>query len=419
MKKLVYASVLGGILALLPSVSSALAVWDAVQATGPLNVRQTPSISGAFITEKPTGSKGVITGGPIVADGYTWWLILWEDDVGGFSADINLAFYPPVPTIFADRLGLGWHENQWPNTSSNFTSTTSRVGTHSIATTTTAVWARLYIQTNGISTSGYNSLRFSVRSQSSAGQILYVALYNTGGAAIQYLEVFDYVSGGSLSPNTWYDVRIPLADLAATNQTIGGFVVESAQPTTFYVDDVALDAVSGSTYWNPSPPPQYNQAGAIVYGQEVGWGWQHSGWSNVTTDLASPMTYAGPNAIKVTTGAQWGRLQLTAQSGFAFNTASYNTLIFALNIGKYEGEVLYVGLIGSNGSVIQYASLGTFTGSGTLDAYQWQPVSIPLSALGVSGANIFGVEIQSSNPSTFNVDEIVFLNTSGGSCNVQ
>ncbi|MDO8572142.1 MAG: hypothetical protein Q7S11_00030 [bacterium] len=142
-------------------------------------------------------------------------------------------------------------------------------------------------------------------------------------------------------------------------------------------------------------------------------------WQEISFATSSPNAYAGNTGIEVTTLGQWGRIQLLAESNFKFTTTGYESLSFAINIGAYEGEELYVGLIGSNGDVIAYKMVSPYTGSKTLDAYQWQPVYVPLSDLGVSSTDVYGVEIQSSTPATFYVDEIQFLNTNGGSCNAE
>jgi hypothetical protein len=33
----------------------------------------------------PSGSTGVVTGGPVSADGYIWWQIRWSDGTTGWS----------------------------------------------------------------------------------------------------------------------------------------------------------------------------------------------------------------------------------------------------------------------------------------------------------------------------------------------
>lgn len=410
---------IGALLALFSSISSALSVWDAVNAANPLNARSSPSLSGAIITEIQSSTKGTVVTGPFVADGYTWWYVFWKNGTWGYSAETsNLQYFPPEALVYGDELGLGWRENGWSNVTSSFTSSTRRYGNYGIATNTSDAYGRLYLRTNGIYTGGYNSVRFSVMTPSSNGKLLWVGIYNTSGTVIKNLALWDYVSGGNLSSNTWYDVRIPLSDLLAANQTIGGFVVESGTPSTFYVDDVGLDTVSGSTFWTPWSPT-VSQAPSDIFSDNLSSGWVHSSWPSTAVNFMSPSAYRGERGIEVSTLDLYGRLHLFTDASHKFYApGSADTLSFAVNIGKYEGENLYVGVIGTEGTVVHNIPVAPYTGSGTLDAYQWQPVSIPLTALWAGTMDIYGIAIESANPSTFLIDEIRF-ETSGGMCNVQ
>jgi hypothetical protein len=493
------------------SLAYSLTVCDAVSAGYNINVRSDHTTSATLLATMGSGSIGSIQTGPATADGYIWWYVTWLSGQSGWSAEkttsgseVYLNFVPPSPLVYTDSIGIGWCLNPWPNTSVTALSAPSRVGSYSVKTVTTAPWARLYLKTNAESTVGFNSLRFSVRSESSSGQILYVGLYNTSGSVIHYVNVWDYVSGGTLAPNTWYDVRIPIAgatELNAANQTIGGFVVESGQAATFYVDDVALDTASGTTKWVPPtstitgvsvscspssiqtnqtsqcsanvsgtgnynsevnwtantgamnasglfaaptsattalitatsvqdntksgstnvtvtapPPPTISQAGAMVYSETVGFGWFSGGWANTTNNFVSPNSYRGINGIEMKTTSQWGRTQILASPNFIFNTTNFGSLSIALNIGGYELEDLYVSLLNANGTAIHYENIKNYVVNGTLHSYLWNQVRVPLSVLNGVNSNVYGVEIQSTNPATLYFDEMQFepTGTNGG-----
>lgn len=486
---------------LVQSISLAISVNDGIYATANLNVRQTASTTGTLIGTVTTNTVGNVIGGPTVSGGFTWWQITWGSPfITGWSVQDFLGTVPPSPTVFSEFLSAGWHVYPWANMSSLLTSTTRRSGTYGIQAISSAAYARLYIQTTiGFNTSGQQTLRFSMMSPSGSGQNHYVGIYNTSGSVIQYLPIWNYVSGNTLVPNTWYDIVVPLSDLLATNQVIGGVVIEIESAGTFYADEISFSTVSGSTYWTPPPPTstitsvsascspssvqvnngsqctasvsgtgsynsavtwsanagtinssgfftapssvpspagvtitaqsvqdtskvetstvtvtavpvQFTQASNIVFGDSIGNGWYIGSWPQVVTDPASDTAYLGDNGVQVQIATpNYGRLQILAWQNYKFNTANYNYLSFVINIGKYETEDLYVGLINSSGAVIQYVSLKNYTASLTLDAYRWQVVNIPLSALGiVSATDIYGIEIQSTNPATFTVDEINF-----------
>jgi len=513
----------------------ALQPQDAVRSTGPLNVRSMYSLSSPIVGEVPTGTVGKVILGPFAADGYTWWLLSWENGLNGYSADTNFAYLAPAGVVFGDTLGWGWYQQARPNTTSDFKSTTKRVGSYSIKTITTAVGGQLYLKTNGFSTSGgHKSLRFSVRTQSANGQSLYVAMSGTNGTPLKYLNVWDYVTQGILQPGVWYDVLIPLSSLSAANKTVGGVVFETGVGQTFYVDDLAVTNESGSTLWTPppeitlptinlyegnyvdegnhstsyvelthaadypitftvstynstyqeanyrgtggdylglvdkvytipagqtrvnipvltyqntdptdweyeafelridsvgsgvilgtdrtpisirdvaiTPPPPppvtETQAGGIIYEETTGWGWTNGGWNGTQVDLAYPSAYVGSKAIKLVTTIAWGRLQLKSGAGFVFDTTGYNTLSFAYNLGTNEGELPYVGLIGANGTVLQYVALtGTATNT-------WYAVTLPLSELLAANKKVYGFEVQNSNPGTILVDSVKVGNDS-------
>ncbi|MDO8572406.1 MAG: hypothetical protein Q7S11_01390, partial [bacterium] len=248
--------IIGSIFALFSSASFAIVLHDAVQATANLNTRSTPSASGTLIATMPSGSTGTTDNGSTVADGYTWWYMRWSTGQQGWSIQDYLTTVSPSLIAYSDKLEYGWYLYPWANTSANTLSSTHQYGTSGIQVTTYASWARLYLKTNGFNTATYGSqtLRFSVNGGSLAGQNLYVALYDTGGAPMQYVNVAAYVNGGNLSPAQWYDVAIPLTDINASNRIVGGFVIEAAQAMTFYVDDIWFPSFLSSTKWTPTAP---------------------------------------------------------------------------------------------------------------------------------------------------------------------
>ena len=60
-----------------------------------LNVRATPSRTGAYLAAVPHGSKGVIVGGPQTVTGEMWWQIKWEAGVTGWSLEALLELAGP------------------------------------------------------------------------------------------------------------------------------------------------------------------------------------------------------------------------------------------------------------------------------------------------------------------------------------
>ena len=487
-----------------PSVSRAISFNDGIYATANLNVRQAPSTTGTLITTVGSGTPGLVISGPTTSGGYTWWQITWgSPNVTGWSVQDYLGTTAPGPYVFSDYFSPGWHVNSWSNTSSLSTSTTRRSGTYGIYASATAAYARLYLRTTiGFNTSGQQTLRFSMMSPVGNGQNHYVAIYNMSGYPIRYLPVWNYVSGNTLVPNTWYDIVIPLGDLNAVSQTVGGVVVEIGSAGQFYVDEVTFSTVGGSTYWSPptstitsvtatcspssvltnnssqcgatvagtgsynsavtwtasvgqisssglytapasTPNPssvlitarsvqdtsksggafvtvsaqQTNQSSANVFSDALGNGWYVGGWSGLTTDPTSDVSFEGDYGMRVNIATpNYGRLQLKTFQGYKHNTSGSNYLSFAINTGKSEGELFYVGLMNVNGVIIQYVDLAPYTLTRRFEPYNWQVVNIPLLDLFSVNSDVYGVEVQSIYPSTFFVDNIMFT---GVACNVQ
>jgi len=499
------------ILLLLPTLTFAVAVHDGVTSTASpsLNVRATPSTSGNIIYSVPPGTVGLVQSGPVVADGFTWWYISWASNplTPGWSVQDYLSVIPPSTTPYSDILGGGWYDQPWSNTSVNYSSTVVRAGNDGIFVNASAAFARLYIKTNGFDTTNQQSLHLSLLNPNGNGQLLYVGLYNTSGTVIHYVPAWQYVAGNYLYAGSWYDLVIPIADLQATNQTIGGVVIEIEAAGTFYADEISFSTTYGSTYWTPptvtsvsvscspttvvtgntsqctktvtgtgnpdnsvtwkvngiqngnstvgtinpgvdvstyiAPGTVPNpatvtitatsvldptksgstnitisgstsiQASDVIFDDAFQAGWFLGSWSQVTVNPTSDFAYQGNYGMQIQVATpSWGRAQLKTQQNYQFNTTGYNYLSFAVNIGQYEGEALYVGLLNSSGTVIRYVTLSSYTTTGTLDAYQWQLVKIPLSDLNAVNINVYGVEVQSAQPATFSIDEVKFL----GSC---
>ena len=82
---------LGAPLAPLPKFK----VGDRVRATANLNVRAGPGLGYGIIDTMAEGALGQIMGGPVEADGYTWWDVNYDVGIRGWSAENWLEIYQP------------------------------------------------------------------------------------------------------------------------------------------------------------------------------------------------------------------------------------------------------------------------------------------------------------------------------------
>ncbi|MCD4761868.1 RHS repeat-associated core domain-containing protein [bacterium] len=103
-------------------------------------------------------------------------------------------------------------------------------------------WGGLYIhRDSAIDVSDYETLSFAVHGGSTGGQYLVAELYDDDDEVIDNVVVTDYISGGSIAANTWYEVDIPLEDFNIGQDTVGGVVIMSDDTTTIYVDEIRFE----------------------------------------------------------------------------------------------------------------------------------------------------------------------------------
>jgi parallel beta-helix repeat protein len=79
-------------------------VGDQVRTTANLKVREGPGLGHTIVSIVPEGALGQILGGPVEADGYTWWDVDYDIGVRGWSAEDWLEEWfelnnPPFPPI--------------------------------------------------------------------------------------------------------------------------------------------------------------------------------------------------------------------------------------------------------------------------------------------------------------------------------
>jgi len=120
-------------------------------------------------------------------------------------------------------------------------------GSKSIAVTYESAWAGLSLHTSGFDTSGYSNLEFFLFPNGKPLPDIDVSLYDSSDDLIKQLTMQPYASSVD---NGWYEVSIPLADLAGTNRTIERVQLQdrsgSAKPT-FYLDDLTFVSNEGTS----------------------------------------------------------------------------------------------------------------------------------------------------------------------------
>jgi alpha-L-arabinofuranosidase len=179
----------------------------------------------------------------------------------------------------------------------------------------------------------------------------------------------------------------------STNAVAGGTATSSAVTNLPVGANTITGSYSGGNYpaatntltqmVNAPTSPGVAQAGLALYTDNLVNGFQNWSWATVNLQGSAPV-HSGTYAIAVTDGGN----QALAFSRAEFNSSPYANLTFWVNGGSSGGQLLQVrGLLDYNAqTAIPIAALQPNT---------WQPVTIPLSTLGVaSKPNLTGFWIQ-------------------------
>lgn len=97
-KSFIGPSNLYGAPAISQTVSTKFKTGDRVSVVTTLNVRGTPAANGTLLGSQLSQAKGIVTGGPTVAGGITWWNVNYDTGVDGWSSEDYLVTYTPSAT---------------------------------------------------------------------------------------------------------------------------------------------------------------------------------------------------------------------------------------------------------------------------------------------------------------------------------
>ena len=164
--------------------------------------------------------------------------------------------YTPVPptvtpttvpgnstVVYDDALAAGWENWSWGSSVNLQDSAYRRSGSYSASVAYTRGWGGLYFGTDGFNTSGYNTLEFYVNGGTSSGRQVTINLVDSAGNFLPSVNLNQYVEGGSVAPNTWRRVSVPLSALRGSNATITGVVLMDSSGRTqprYYIDDMVF-----------------------------------------------------------------------------------------------------------------------------------------------------------------------------------
>ena len=297
-------------------------------------------------------------------------------------AQTDISIYSDAP------LSGGWQDWSWAG---HDLASTANVhsGTTSIAVTATG-YSALSLQHDAFDTTGYGKLTFWING-GAGGQTIMVK------ATLDHNGLDTNVAIGPLAANTWQQVSIPLASLAASGVANftgvwfqeGTGTDQSANP--FYIDDVVL---TGSV---PTIPPPPLNGGMAVFDDALVNGWQNWSWST-TVGNETTIVNSGASSMAVTLAG--GGLSLHHDD---IDTQSYQSLTFWINGGPVGGQLLALNIERDDG-VRPALALSP------LVANTWQKVTISLADIGA--ANIPDLnrltfrEVSGGSAATFYLDDV-------------
>ncbi|HTR81122.1 MAG TPA: glycosyl hydrolase family 18 protein [Bacteroidota bacterium] len=151
------------------------------------------------------------------------------NSTGGSSADL---------AVYLDALASPWINSSWSATIAFNSTEQVFSGSSSIKTTTTA-WGGLSFHdgnwgaSTSVSPASYSSFNFEVYALSSGTQLTIYGQNDQG-------QSFPNVSYGTIAPNQWVAVSVPMNQLSPAGQTIQRISIQetSGSTKTFYVDNI-------------------------------------------------------------------------------------------------------------------------------------------------------------------------------------
>jgi hypothetical protein len=205
-----------------------------------VRLRSSPSASGTILYDgMPNGTKGVMVGGPVSADGYTWYQ--WDTRYGrGWSASTWMA----ETTAYTNHIANPTADSSLTSIAANQTSTTlSRVSVNS----------NYRVKVANAGTSSTEGVRYDSASLSLTGTRYFSGVIDVyGSGTLDWVRVrVQYTDGtstyGSVAPATtlssgaWKRIVMPMA-ISTSTKTISKIYVYAVKNTasgaiTYYTDN--------------------------------------------------------------------------------------------------------------------------------------------------------------------------------------
>lgn len=305
---------------------------------------------------------------------------------------------PTSPHIVYDEsIASGWSDWSW-GTTLNQSSTTHFSGTYGLGLIYASAWAGLYLGTDGVDTTPYQSLSFNIHGGSTGGQSLYVSLYDENYSELTSQLITPYVQGGAIVANAWRNVRIPLADLDGLHRTVTGIQLQSASATTVTIDNLALSTLGTSE---------------ALYKDGFGTDWSVTGPWNMSSisAQATPTGKIGTYALEANFAQAWAGFEIGRST--PIDTRHKRALVFRIrgvtnsNLGQ-----LYVAVRDANNTLRGWVPVTDQMITVANNAYTgtaWYTVTIPLSVLDAQNMQLSTVAFMTGEVTQAYLDEMYLV----------
>ncbi len=235
-----------------------------------------------------------------------------------------------------------------------------------------------------------------------------------------FLNLKDYIDGGSLPVDNWKSFAVPFKDLGLATRGITGvcFVNTAGEDIdTFYLDEFGLinSPVPGfrkitktSSKLVDAKPTRVS----YVFKDKIEGAWQNWSWGDCIAQIYFNSAASGKTSFIV---SQPAGSVLAFGRHSAFSTAGYDFLEFSVNGGNSDDQKLRVVLFDASGMEIRRGSVSLnrneYIDGGSLSINSWKKVRIPLKRLRATNSEITKIAIMNNSPKSqlFLIDEIMFI----------
>jgi hypothetical protein len=270
---------------------------------------------------------------------------VYVDDMSLLYETVPVSTKLPAPVleqmiVFDNQLNPGFKSYSW-GTHSLKEEQTVRSAVYSMMLQPSSSSALYLYKERIIRTSEYTTLEFWVNGGTAGGQQLDLIL-QSGGEPVLTLDLNQYVRNGSIQPQQWEKITIPLSQLPIPNAIFDGFLFKgrgTQQQGRVYLDDMVL---TKEVYAQPQMSSiTLGRSSLLMYAGNTEAPIVTSHYDNGFSERVTPSVYWSSSAPD-TVAIQQGKLQ-ALRTGTSVITATYEAFTTSMEVKVIEAlpETIY------------------------------------------------------------------------------